>query len=141
MLVREVMRPEVVTTKPEISVRDASKLMVDMRIGSLIVLDKEKILGIVTSTDIVKAIASGKDPENTPIEDAMSKNVKTIEPDKTIEEAVDLMVENKIRKLLVVDGEKIVGMITSSDIVIIEPKLLANIASLMTVQMSGYSGG
>ncbi len=141
MLVREVMNRQVVTAKPELSLKEASKVMTDMKIGSLLVVEKEKILGIVTSSDVLKAVASGKDPERTLIESSMSKNVKIIEPEKTIEEAVSIMVENKIKKLPVVDEGKIIGIITASDIVTIEPKLIANIAELMSMRLPGYSGG
>ncbi len=141
MLVREVMNRQIVTAKPELSLKEASKVMTDMRIGSLLVVEKEKILGIVTGSDVLKAVASGKDPERTLVESSMSKNVKIIEPEKTIEEAVSIMVENKIKKLPVVDEGKIIGIITASDIVTIEPKLIANIAELMSMRLPGYSGG
>ena len=141
MLVREVMNKQVVTAKQEISLKEASKVMVDMRIGCLLILENEKILGIITSTNILKAVAAGNDPETTLVESFMSKDVKTIEPDKTIEDAVDIMTQNKIKKLPVVEEGKIVGIITASDIVTIEPRLIENIASLMSMRLPGYSGG
>lgn len=141
MLVREVMNKQVVVSKPETSLKEASKVMTDMRIGSLVVVEEEKILGILTGSDVLRAIASGKDPDRTLIENAMSKNVKTIEPDKTIEEAVDMMVEHKIKKLPVIDSGKIIGIVTASDIVVLEPKLIANVAALLSLRLPGYSGG
>jgi len=141
MLVRQVMNRKVIIAKPEVSLKQASEVMTNFHIGCLVVTNGGKILGILTSSDIIKAIAGGRDPEKTLIEGVMTKNVKIIGPDKDIEEAVALMVENRIKKLPVVDGDKLVGIITASDIVSIEPKLLENLASLMSLKTSGYTGG
>ncbi|MEM7824736.1 MAG: CBS domain-containing protein [Candidatus Aenigmatarchaeota archaeon] len=71
----------------------------------------------------------------------MTSKVITIEPDKKIEDAVDLMLENKIRELPVVENNKIKGIITVTDIAVAEPKLIASIASLLALQLPGYPGG
>jgi len=141
MLVRQIMNRDVVIAKPEATLKEASEVMAKFHIGSLVISDGEKIFGIITSSDIIKAIASGKDVEKTLIGNIMTKNVITIEPDKDIEEAVDLMVQNKIKKLPVVDQGRLVGIITASDIFTIEPRLLANLASLLSTNMSNYTGG
>ena len=141
MLVRQVMNRKVIIAKPEVNLKEACDVMTKLRIGSLIIFDSKKILGIVTSTDILKAIARDGNPEAVLIDTVMSKNVKTIEPDEDIEDAVRLMMKHKIKKLPVVDGSKLVGILTASDIVIIEPKLLESLASLISVKISGYTGG
>lgn len=141
MLVRQIMNRDVVIAKPEATLKEASEVMAKFHIGSLVISDGEKIFGILTSSDILKAIASGKDVGKTLIDNVMTKNVITIEPDKDIEAAVDLMVQNKIKKLPVVDQGRLVGVITASDIFTIEPKLLANLASLLSTNMANYTGG
>jgi CBS domain-containing protein len=93
MLVKDVMRKNVVVAKPDITIREASQVMSEMRIGSLVVRDGDKIVGIVTEHNVLLAVAKGMDPECIPVEDVMSKKVVTIEPGKTLEDAVDLMVE------------------------------------------------
>ncbi|MBI4010536.1 MAG: CBS domain-containing protein [Candidatus Aenigmarchaeota archaeon] len=135
------MNRDVVIAKPEATLKEASEVMAKFHIGSLVISDGEKIFGILTSSDILKAIASGKDVGKTLIDNVMTKNVITIEPDKDIEAAVDLMVQNKIKKLPVVDQGRLVGVITASDIFTIEPKLLANLASLLSTNMANYTGG
>ena len=141
MLVKNVMNKKVVIAKPEATLREASKVMSDLNIGCLVVVEKEKIVGIITSSDILKSIASGKDPDETLVQEMMSKPVKTIDSDKTIEDAANLMVQNKIKKLPVVDEGKLIGMVTTTDIMAIEPKLIASIADLMSLRLPGYSGG
>ena len=124
MLVNEVMNRNVVVVKKDATLKQASEVMAKTRIGSLVVVEGAKISGIITSSDIIRSIAQDKAPENTLIEEVMSKRVFTVAPDASIEDAVDMMVENKIRELPVV-----------------EPKLIASIASLLSMQFPGYRGG
>jgi len=141
MLVRDIMNKNVVTTKPDITVKEAAAIMSRYHIGSIVVLDNEKIVGIITERNILVSIADGRDPELTTIEEIMAKKVITIEPDKTIDDAVGLMAEKKIKKLPVVDGDKLVGIITASDIIVVEPKLIESIANLLSIKLPGYRGG
>jgi predicted transcriptional regulator len=71
----------------------------------------------------------------------MTKNVIMIEPDKTIEDAVNLMTDNRIKKIPVVKDGNLVGIITASDIIVVEPKLIENIANLISIKIPGYRGG
>jgi CBS domain-containing protein len=141
MLVRDVMRKNVVVAKPSVTIREASKVMGDMHIGSLVVREEDDIIGILTERDVLLAVAKGVNPENVLIEEIMSKKVVTVESGKKLEDAVDLMMKHKIKKLPVIEGKKLVGIITASDIVVVEPKLIANIASLMSLKLPGYRGG
>jgi CBS domain-containing protein len=141
MLIRNIMNKKVIVAKPEVTLKEASEVMSKLHIGSLIITQDEKIVGILTGTDVLKSVAQGKNPDATSVEEIMSKDVKTISPDKSIQDAVDLMVKHKIKKLPVVDGKKLLGMITASDIVVVEPKLVASIASLVSLKLPGYSGG
>lgn len=141
MLVKDIMNKKVFVAKPEVTLREASEVMSRLHIGCLVITQDEKIIGIITGSDILRSIAQGKNPDTTLVEEIMSREVKTIEPDKRIEDAVDLMIKYKIKKLPVVDGKKLVGIVTASDIVVIEPKLIASIASLVSLKLPGYSGG
>jgi len=141
MLVREVMNKKVMTVKPDLILRKAAEIMSNYHIGSLVVLENDKLAGILTERNVLVAVAEGKDPELTTVEEVMAKKVITIEPGKTIEDAVNLMKDNKIKKLPVIDGEKLVGIITASDIIVVEPKLIEGIAKLISANISGYHGG
>jgi CBS domain-containing protein len=141
MLVRDIMKKDVMTTKQDATIKEAASVMSNRHIGSLVVLEKEKIVGIITERNILKSIADGLDPELTTVEEVMTKNVITIEPDKTIDDAVGLMAQHGIKKLPVVDGSKLVGIITASDIIVVEPKLIESIANLLSIKLPGYRGG
>ena len=141
MLVKDVMKREVIAINPDISIREASKVMSQHNIGSLLVLDDEKLVGILTERDILNLVAKGENLDEVKVKDVMSRNVITIESDKKIEDAVDLMLKHKIKKLPVMESGKIVGIITTSDIIVAEPKLIEAIASLISLRIPGYRGG
>lgn len=96
----------------DISLIEAAKIMSSRSIGSLIFVSKNKAKGILTDSDLLKNF--GKKGR---ISQIMSKNIISIAPDDTIEEAVKLMRDNKIKRLPVVDGKKnLVGLISMTDI-------------------------
>jgi len=112
MKVSEIMH-EVKVISPNISLKEAANMMSREHIGSLVIVDKnEKIMGILTERDVLKNI--GKISEK--IEKVMSKDVVTIEEDKNIDKAVEVMNENKIKRLPVTRNEKLVGIITVTDL-------------------------
>lgn len=141
MDVKSVMNKNVVIAKKDITLKEATEVMTKLHIGCLLIIENKKILGIITSSDILKAIANDKNPNTVLAEEIMSKNVVTIDPDKRIEDAVDMMIKNRIKKLPVVSDDKIEGIITASDIIVVEPKLIATVASLISLKMPGYTGG
>ncbi|MEM7819511.1 MAG: CBS domain-containing protein [Candidatus Aenigmatarchaeota archaeon] len=120
-LVGEVMQTDVKKLDMAEPIEKAAKIMRDNNIGSIVVIGGKNIKGIVTKSDIVyKYVASGK---GKTVADIMSENPITITPDKTIEEAARLMVKENVGKLLVFDKGKLVGIITSRDILKVEPAL------------------
>lgn len=141
MLVREVMNKNVITVKPDFILNKAAEIMSNYHIGSLVVLENNKLAGILTERNVLVAVAEGRNPELTTVEEVMTKKVIAVEPSKTIEDAVALMKEHNIKKLPVVDDGKLVGIITASDIIVVEPKLIEGIAKLISVNFSGYHGG
>ena len=141
MLVKDVMNKNVVVAKSDVTIKEASKVMSQYKIGSLVILKGNEIKGIITDTDIVNAIAKDKDVDSTIMEQIMSKKVMTIDPEQTIEEAVDIMMKHKISRLPVVEEGKIKGIITATDIIVVEPKLIESIASLISLKLPGLRGG
>jgi len=107
-----------ITINPEASVRDAARMMRDKEIGSVIIVNGKKPIGILTERDIVRRItAVGLNPEILTVEKVCSKPVVAVNQILQIDDAVDIMRDNKIRRLIVVDNDdEVVGIITSDDI-------------------------
>jgi CBS domain-containing protein len=119
MLVQDIMIKKVFCVSEEITIRDAARTMSDNHIGSIVIKKDEKVVGIVTDRDILDAVAREK--ENEMVSDIMARYVISIEPDATVEKATEIMVKNKIKRLPVMKGEKLVGIVTSTDIVAASP--------------------
>jgi len=132
MLVKRAMNRKVFVANPDVTVKEAAKIMTQYRIGSLIVMEDKKIVGIITELDILwKVVAGGLDPETTQIKDVMTKNVITVQANQTVEEAAELMVEKKVKKLPVLDDHKLVGIVTATDLISFQPKLIDALAKML----------
>jgi len=116
--VRDVMtdRPRCVT--PETPVSEAARLMKSDDVGSLPVLEGDKLAGIVTDRDIVvQAVAEEKDPRGMPVREVASREVVTIGPEEDLSEALKLMASNQVRRIPVVDeSSRLVGILAQADI-------------------------
>jgi CBS domain-containing protein len=134
MHVKDVMRREVLTVSPETRIKEAARTLSDNHIGSLIVVKNEKVAGIITERDILRSLAdSEKDEiESKIVEDAMTHYVIPITSGSNVESAVKLMIENKIKKLPVIDNGKLVGIITASDIITAQPDMIKSIRRLLS---------
>lgn len=113
--VRTLMDPRKLILVPgSMTVREAAKLMKSKRYGAVLVTEGDELLGIFTERDaIFRVIAVGLDPETTPLVDVMTKEPKTITPDKTFGHAMLMMHEGGFRHVPVVDDGKLVGMVSS----------------------------
>ncbi len=109
---------EVITIEANVTVRKAVRLMNDREIGCLVVVQDGKPVGIVTERDMLKRVlVAGRDPRAVEVADVMSKPLLFMEPEKEIEEAVKLMFKHKIKKLPVVENERLVGLVTLADLI------------------------
>ena len=132
MLVKDAMKKKVIFSSPEESVRDAIRTIVDNRIGCVVIKKNERIIGIVTDRDILFEIEkNGIDINNTPLKDIMTHYVIYINPEASVEKAVKTMITNNIKKLPVIKNEKLVGIITTTDIVISEPQRTEELKKLL----------
>lgn len=115
--IRDVMTPEPVTVRSTTSLEQAARRMRDAGIGDVIVLDGEQITGILTDRDIVvRAVAEGRDPGQTPVGEVASRELTTITPDETVDAAVALMRERSIRRLPVVESGRPIGIVSLGDL-------------------------
>src|SRR2546428_5603281 len=117
LFVREIMTRKVRTIAPNSSLKQAASVMTKLRIGSLIVMDRSRPLGIITEGDISRAIAKGLDPTKDRVMSITSKLLITIAGDLRVEEAARVMTSARVKKLPVVEKGKLIGIITQTDIV------------------------
>jgi len=121
----EIMVSKVITTTKEATVEDAVKLMNKHEIGCLVVLEKGKPAGIITERDLLKRVLSkSKELGNLKVKEIMSEPLLSSAPNVEIEKAVKLMFENKIKKLPIVEKGKLLGLVTLTDILSIQPQLI-----------------
>jgi CBS domain-containing protein len=116
--VGDAMSSPVITVDGETNVRDSATLMSEKGIGSLIVLRRGKPVGIVTKRDIIKRVVSEcKDPCGTKIRDIMTSPVITTSKDVGILSAMRTMREHQISQMLVLEGDKMAGIISERDLI------------------------
>ena len=115
MRISDVMTEAAVTDRPGDSLEQAARKMWQQQTGSLLVLEGNELLGIVTERDVLKAVATGI-ALDTPISDVMSKDLITVGPGTSLREAAGIMTEKWIRHLPVLDGGKLVGIVSQRDL-------------------------
>lgn len=122
--VMEAMTKEPISVSPDASVKECAKLMKNHHVGSLVVKENNRVLGIISEQDLVyKVIAVNKSVHKTTAKDIMTSDPVIISPDKDIFEALVKMRDCNVRRLPVIDNGKLVGFLTSKDILKVEPQL------------------
>ena len=124
MLVKEIMTKNVVTIDADASVFDACMMYKEKKVGCLVVVDNETCVGVVTERDLIeRSICQRRDPEKTKVREIMSQNIKVVYALDTAEKALETMKQYKIKKLPVISSEKVVGIITITDIAEARPEI------------------
>jgi CBS domain-containing protein len=117
MKVRDIMTKEVAYINPDSKITEAAQLMQKHNVGSIPVCDQSGVIGIVTDRDIVvRNIAHGKNPQDTPVRDVMTGQVNTASPDMDVDDVTRMMSMHKIRRVPVVENNQLVGMVALGDI-------------------------
>ncbi|MCQ8898650.1 MAG: CBS domain-containing protein [Hadesarchaea archaeon] len=120
--VREIMTENVVTCTPETNVAKAARLMTEKGVGCVVVTRNRKPIGILTEQDILtKVVSADLKASRIKVGEIMSKKLITIEADSDVLEAARIMTRNKIRRLPVVKGGVLAGILTASDIASFSP--------------------
>ncbi len=121
----EIMSKNPVTVHVDVSVSTAAKMMRDRKVGSLIVVEGDNPIGIVTERDLVtKVMAEERSEAETQIRDVMSSPLVSVHPHTEVADAAKQMAGLKIRRLAVVEEGRLVGLITENDIISIWPQLI-----------------
>lgn len=138
--VEDVMVKEVITLDENSTVKEAADIMNKFEIGCLIAVRKGKAMGIITERDLLKrVVAEAKDATQTKVKDVMSSPLVVVEPGMDLEEAVKLMFQMKIKKLPVVDGKRLVGLVTLTDIARFQPQMIKILKQLAIRQAASKS--
>ena len=121
MLVSEILERkgyEVITASPDASVAELTRLLDDHRIGAALVVSADRILGVVSERDVIRALAAHGPPALTlAVAEIMSRDLEVCAPDDAIDEIMARMTTHRIRHVPVVDGRRLVGLISIGDVV------------------------
>lgn len=118
MKVADIMTKEVDTCNPEHSLQEVAAKMKEINVGSIPICENEKLVGIITDRDIVvRGIADNLALESA-VSEILSENMVTGSKDMTVEEAAELMADHQIRRLPIVENEKVIGIVSLGDIAV-----------------------
>ncbi|WP_374468887.1 CBS domain-containing protein [Phenylobacterium sp.] len=121
MLVSQILRSKgdlVFTAKPDDTVAQVARLLNDLRVGALVVLDADRVVGIVSERDVVRMMAeAGADALERPVSACMTKDVVYAEPGETVDHLLSRMTDRRFRHLPVCRNERLVGIVSIGDLV------------------------
>lgn len=116
MRISEIMTEAAVTDRPDDTVEAAARKMRDQQTGSLLVLDGEDLVGIVTERDILQAVATGVRLDQARVSEIMTKDLVTVDPGTSLRDAARVMTQKWIRHLPVLEGGRLVGIVSQRDL-------------------------
>jgi CBS domain-containing protein len=114
--VKDIMKTSVVSMDSSMTVKDAAEMMSDAKIGGIVIMENNIATGIVTERDIVRRIVAKNKENSVKLKDVMSSPVVTIKPDETVWELAQLMKIKRIHRVPVISGDKLVGMVSTTDL-------------------------
>jgi CBS domain-containing protein len=134
--VSEIMKKSVVTVDPELTLSDVAKIMTNNRIGSVIVMEKEKAVGIVTDDDIVGSIARGSDPRKVKVRDIRKgKGFVTASPDEDIMKVSKKMVKSGFKRMPVIKNGKLMGIVSDKELLLMSPELINILSEKLKIRV------
>jgi CBS domain-containing protein len=129
---KDMMTRDVLSVTPDTTLRDAMQLLSERHVGGAPVVDRGKVVGIFSSTDILAFLADLNDPtsslafrprsrrtaplEDVTVDEVMTRKVESLRPECSVDEAAVLMVNKQIHRVLVTDGNSLLGIVTTSDV-------------------------
>ena len=126
--VRDIMEKNVLTINQDKNALEAAKVLLEKDISFLVIIKDENPIGVVTERDIVRKVAAmNKQASEVSLSSIMSEKFRSVEPSTEIEDAIQKMLNKNIRRLIVLDGDKLAGVITQTDLAgYLRSKLLIN---------------
>jgi CBS domain-containing protein len=125
ILIADIMTRELLTASPDSNLMECAKKMVKNKVGSLVIVEKDKLVGLVSQKDILWALTKKSNLDLTKVKaiEISPKKIAVISPNNTIKEAIEKMNRLKFERLPVVNKDKLVGFITARDILNIHPEV------------------
>jgi len=120
MLIRDILKKKgskTITTSKETKIVDIAHILTKEKIGAIVIIEKEKVIGILSERDIVRAFTQKKSVRNTRVHELMTKNVITCSLEDNNEDLLTLMVTKKFRHLPVLEKNKLIGIVSIGDLV------------------------
>ena len=115
--IKEVMSSDVRTCEPDATVVDVAKVMAKEDVGPIPVVEGGRLVGLVTDRDlVVSVLAEGKDPKTTKVGEIASRDLVTVSPDEDLDQALKLLAQHQVRRLPVVEGDRVVGIVAQADV-------------------------
>jgi CBS domain-containing protein len=114
--IREVMTEQLITVEPSTSVAAAVTVMGMQAVGAVLVMEKGRVEGIFTERDLVRALSNDIGASSQPVAQWMTQNPVSVGPDASVEEALEIMLNGHFRHLPVMEGERLVGVVSIRDL-------------------------
>lgn len=115
--VKDIMTKGVLSVDSKMNVNEAAKILEDSQVGAIIVMENNTPVGIITDRDFAVKIVAHAYPITTPVKKIMSSPLIGINPDESVWTIADLMYTRKVKKIPVIDDDKVVGIVTATDLV------------------------
>lgn len=120
----DAMTKNPITIEKTATIKEAALKMLKNNVGSLIIKENDKLLGIITEKDMIdKVLAKNLDAEKTIVKGIMSQEIKTILPQMDLYDAITKMRDEDVRRLPVIENDEVIGLLTEKDVLKIEPSL------------------
>ncbi len=115
--IRDLMTSSPASCEASTPVVEAARQMAQQDVGPIPVVEGDQLVGIVTDRDIVlRVVAEGRDPSSTTAQEIVSSDLVTVTPDSNLDEALQLMAQNQVRRLPVAEGDRLVGIVAQADV-------------------------
>lgn len=135
--ISEIMKRNVITADPELSMSDAAKIMTNNKVGSVVIMSKDRPVGIVTDADIVTIVAKGKSPKNVMIKDIHKtrKDLIVAGPDDSVMDVTKRMIKNGVKRIPVIENDRLMGIVSDKEILLVSPELINILSEKLKIRV------
>jgi CBS domain-containing protein len=135
--VKDIMKKNVITADPDLNLADVAKIMTNNRVGSVVVLNNDRPIGMVTDSDIVTIVAEGKSPRKVKIKDIPKrrKGFISARPNESCMDVTKRMIKNGVKRVPVIEKGKLMGMVSDKEILLVSPELINLLSEKLKIRV------